>query len=119
MVNLDCLETSYHDENLLELEWSPTEAELIIPRFIKRDREREIVYWEKEMEKAVEKLEQSELERSKKGPIFTIEEALLLIQRHERARQGRLRAKLMMDICVSVKSQCPWPGACSTRWGMP
>ena len=29
---------------------------------------------------------------------MSVEEALLILQRHERARQGRLRAKLMEDI---------------------
>ena len=29
---------------------------------------------------------------------MSVEEALLILQRHERARQGRLRAKLMQDI---------------------
>lgn len=29
---------------------------------------------------------------------MTVEDAVLMLQRHERARQGRLRAKLMTDI---------------------
>lgn len=33
-----------------------------------------------------------------KGSYVSYEEAILLLQRHERARQGRLRAKLMREI---------------------
>ncbi len=34
-----------------------------------------------------------------------LEEAVLLIQRHERARQGRLRAKLMKDIRAQEEAE--------------
>lgn len=33
-----------------------------------------------------------------KEPIMTTEEAVTLLQKHERARQGRLRAKIMLEI---------------------
>ena len=32
------------------------------------------------------------------GPEMGVEEAVVMLQRHERARQGRLRAKLMLEI---------------------
>jgi hypothetical protein len=66
---------------------------------------------------------------------MTIEEAVALLQRHERARQGRLRAKLMMEIrrqetaekmkgktmqnvseaMAANKIQCLWKGAIARR----
>lgn len=48
------------------------------------------------MELAKAKLDHSELESQ--GSTMTTTEALLILQSHERARQGRLRAKLMWEI---------------------
>ena len=62
MVNLDNLEYSYLDEAIAELQIGPDEAELVIPGFILRDREKELVYWKDQMRTAQEKLEQTALE---------------------------------------------------------
>ena len=32
------------------------------------------------------------------GPEMNVDDAVTMLQRHERARQGRLRAKLMLEI---------------------
>ena len=93
---MDNLEYSYHDESMLELGINPSDLELIVPRFVIRDRARDIAYWAEKMDEATAKLEQSEMEQQ--GAPLSPEEALLIIQRHERARQGRLRAKLMLEI---------------------
>ena len=37
------------------------------------------------------------------GPKLTIDEATAMLQKHERARQGRLRAKLMQEIRTQEK----------------
>lgn len=62
LVNLDHLEFSFHDETLAELGMSPSEMELLVPRFVVQERAKEIAYWEERMEEARDKLEQSEME---------------------------------------------------------
>ncbi|TRY75655.1 hypothetical protein TCAL_00505, partial [Tigriopus californicus] len=96
LVHLDNLEISYHDEAMMELSMSPNDAELIIPQFIVRDRQQEIAYWDDQMKQACEKMEQHDF--GPKEPVITPEDAIALLQKHERARQGRLRAKLMGEI---------------------
>ncbi len=117
MVGLDHLEFSYHDENIAELGQSPADVELVVPRFILRERKEEIKYWDQQMELALAKLRLSGTEvkndlthtyfrlapffptfQQPQGPTMSLDEAVLLLQRHERARQGRLRAKLMQEI---------------------
>lgn len=49
MVNLDSLEFSYHDEALTEMQVCPSEVDLIIPRFILRERADQFKYWEEKM----------------------------------------------------------------------
>lgn len=46
---------------------SPNNAELIIPKFIVRDRKQEIEYWDAQMKLALDKMEQHDLEV---GPNF-------------------------------------------------
>ena len=60
------------------------------------DRADEIAYWEGQMTSATNKLRQSSTDTA--GTQMSTEDAVGIIQRHERARQGRLRAKLMLEI---------------------
>ena len=69
MVNLDNLEFSYHDETLCKMSISPSEIDLVIPKFVTRDRVEEIEYWTEQMTQAVGKLDRSELEVRKRSVI--------------------------------------------------
>ena len=62
MVSLDNLEFSYHDETLSRMGISPSEIDLVIPKFVTRDRVEEIEYWTEQMTQAVGKMELSERE---------------------------------------------------------
>lgn len=42
---------------------------------------------------------------SKEEASFSVEEAVLIIQRHERARQGRLRTKYMKEIRTQEEAE--------------
>ncbi len=55
---MDNLEYSYHDEAMAELGMTPSEAELIVPKFVITDRAKEIKYWAEQMEMAKSKMEQ-------------------------------------------------------------
>ena len=52
------MEYSYHDEAMAELGMTPSEAELIVPKFVITDRDKEIKYWAEQMELAKSKMEQ-------------------------------------------------------------
>ena len=56
LVNLDCIEYSYHDVTMADLGLTPSEVELIVPKFVITDREDEIKYWQGQMAEAKEKL---------------------------------------------------------------
>ncbi|XP_047113172.1 dynein regulatory complex protein 11 [Schistocerca piceifrons] len=96
LVNLDLSEFSYNDDVLLKLKLSPTEAEVNIPVHYRRERENEIKKRRKDMDDILKKLGFYE-EEVIEEPMTEIE-AVRLLQRHERARQGRLRFQFMKEI---------------------
>ncbi|VDL92577.1 unnamed protein product [Schistocephalus solidus] len=83
MVNLDVSEYHYIDDVLSDLKITPTDAQITIPRYYVQDA------W---------KYYSRFLAYFKEETLMPITDAVLLIQRHERARQGRLRAKFMKEI---------------------
>jgi len=96
LVNLDNLEYSYHEGTMAELGYNPSEVELIVPKFVITDRTESINYWAEQMAEAKAKMKDTTQE-AKEAPM-SIEEAMQMLQKHERARQGRLRAKIMREI---------------------
>lgn len=58
LVSLDNLEYSYHDETMAELGLTPSETELIVPKFVISDRAERIKYWQEQMELAKAKLDE-------------------------------------------------------------
>ena len=58
LVNLDSLEYSYHDVTMAELGLTPSEVELIVPKFVITDRDDEIKYWKNQMEDAKSKMDE-------------------------------------------------------------
>lgn len=96
LVNIDLMEFSYNDAIVDRLKLTPIDTELKVPRYFLRERRQEIEYRNKTMHDILVKLGWVE-----ENPIFeqiTEVEAIRLIQMHERARQGRLRAHFMKEI---------------------
>lgn len=60
LVSLDNLEFSYHDGVMAELGLTPSEVELIVPKFVITDRAENIKYWKDQMEMAKAKLEEAD-----------------------------------------------------------
>ncbi|GLH14336.1 Spastin [Gryllus bimaculatus] len=96
LVNLDLSEFSYNDDILCKLKLSPKEVEVNVPAYYKREREAEIVKRRKTITDILKKLGYYEEEVIEKE--LTLEQAVTIIQIHERARQGRLRAQFMREI---------------------
>ncbi|KAJ9582282.1 hypothetical protein L9F63_003411, partial [Diploptera punctata] len=96
LVNLDLSEFSYYDDVLSKLKLLPVEVEINVPTYYRREREEELRKRKKTMDDILRKLgfyEEEVIEEE-----MTEEEAIRLIQIHERARQGRLRSQFMKEI---------------------
>jgi len=99
LVNIDLMEFSYNDEVVERLRLTPMETELRIPRYFLRERQQELEFRKKTMQEILVKLgwlEEHEMEET----VTTEIEAIRMLQMHERARQGRLRAHFMKEIRI-------------------
>ncbi|XP_060650034.1 IQ and AAA domain-containing protein 1-like isoform X3 [Drosophila nasuta] len=96
LVNIDLMEFSYNDDVVERLRLTPMDTELRIPRYFLREREQELEFRKRTMNEILIKLGWLE-EHALEEPLTEIE-AIRLLQMHERARQGRLRAHFMKEI---------------------
>ncbi|CAG9811661.1 unnamed protein product [Chironomus riparius] len=96
LVKLDLTEFSYNDEIMLKLKLTPFDTEIVIPHYFLREREEELMARAKTMDEILKRIGVIEEEI----PIERLSEleAIRIIQMHERARQGRLRAQFMKEI---------------------
>lgn len=96
LVNIDMNEFSYNDEVMEKLRLTPLDVELNVPKYFRREREQIIQHRKKTMDEIIKKLDY--LDESICEESLTEMEAIRIIQMHERARQGRLRAQFMKEI---------------------
>ncbi|PSN29758.1 IQ and AAA domain-containing protein 1 [Blattella germanica] len=96
LVNLDLSEFSYYNDILLKLKLLPMEVEIKVPTYYRREREEELRQRKRAMDDILKKL--GFLEEEVVEEEMTEDEAIRLIQIHERARQGRLRSQFMKEI---------------------
>ncbi|XP_061393695.1 dynein regulatory complex protein 11-like [Musca vetustissima] len=96
LVNIDLMEFSYNDAVVERLKLTPIDTELRVPRYFLRERRKEIEQRNKTMHDILVKL--GWVEENPVVEQITEIEAIRLIQMHERARQGRLRAHFMKEI---------------------
>ncbi|KAG5445315.1 Dynein regulatory complex protein 11 [Clonorchis sinensis] len=96
MVKLELSEYHYFDDILMDLKLTPNDVEIPIPKYFIFDNFRTLKDREHFLDQLLGGGEPTEGEE--REPPMTRDEAVRLIQRHERARQGRLRAKFMREI---------------------
>ncbi|XP_067647279.1 dynein regulatory complex protein 11 [Eurosta solidaginis] len=96
LVNIDLMEFSYNDVVVGRLQLTPIDTELKIPRYFLRERQKEIEQRNRIMHEILIKL--GWLEEHPSEEKLSEIEAIRLLQIHERARQGRLRAHFMKEI---------------------
>lgn len=96
LVNLDMMEFSYDDAVLARLRLTPRDCELRIPRYFRRDRAAEIAERARFVDELLIRFGWMEVEVPPE-PMSELQ-AVQLLQAHERARQGRLRAHFMREI---------------------
>ncbi|XP_031776762.1 dynein regulatory complex protein 11 [Nasonia vitripennis] len=96
LVEVELSEYNYCDDALLRRRLTPDESELRVPRYFRREREKEIESRRKFIEETLRSL--GELEEKPEPKKMTELEAIRLLQAHERARQGRVRFQFMKEI---------------------
>lgn len=89
LVNIDMMEFSYNDNVMSELRLTPNDIDLQIPRYFRRENKQDMDDKNRFIDNILIKL--GWLEEETVEVKMTELEAILMIQRHERARQGRLR----------------------------
>jgi len=99
LVGIECTHFNHFDDILSDIKLSPEDIEIPIPPYFRRENLKAL----KERERILDDLGAKTLDPRLKdpepeAPVMTVDQAIRLIQIHERARQGRLRAKFMQDI---------------------
>ncbi|XP_022118176.2 dynein regulatory complex protein 11 [Pieris rapae] len=97
LVELNLSDYTYDDDEALKrLAVTPMEAEPCVPQYFVREREEEVLERRQFVTDVLRKLGH---ELVKPQPlVLTEQQAVVIIQSHERARQGRLRGQFMKEI---------------------
>lgn len=108
LVEADLCENTYCGDALETLNLTPEKVELKVPLCFNYERREELASRKIFMDDILEKL--GFLEPVKEEEQITELQAVLLIQRHERSRQGRLRAQFMKEIRMLKDKSKPTGG---------
>ncbi|KAJ8301907.1 hypothetical protein KUTeg_020894 [Tegillarca granosa] len=98
MVNLEFSEYHYFDDVLSDLKLTPNDVEIPIPKYFINEKMDVLKEREKLLGQILAKAGPQEKDDMKEDIKMSLDDAIRLIQIHERARQGRLRAKFMKEI---------------------
>ena len=98
MVNLEFSEYHFFDDVLSDMKLTPSDIEIPVPRYFTQENEKDIKDRMKLMAETLAKYRLDETGDKKEDTKMSLEEAIRIIQVHERARQGCLRAKFMREI---------------------
>eukprot|EP00039_Didymoeca_costata_P011307 m.158135 g.158135 ORF g.158135 m.158135 type:complete len:875 (+) comp15127_c0_seq2:246-2870(+) len=99
ITRIECNDIGFYDDILSDLKLTPNDIEIPPPPWFRRENAKAL----KDRERIMDELDAEEFDPREKPaepepkPV-TVQEAILIIQIHERARQGRLRAKFMQEI---------------------
>lgn len=96
MVNLNFNEFTYFDSAIAQLGLLPQDIELTVPSHYQNERLQTIEWQSNFIDEVLKKT--GFYEEKKIEVDMPIRQAILLIQRHERARQGRMRAQFMKEV---------------------
>ncbi|XP_017777581.1 PREDICTED: IQ and AAA domain-containing protein 1 [Nicrophorus vespilloides] len=96
LVEADLNEYTHCGDVLDSLKLTPRDVDLIIPNYFRLERKEELDYRKGIIDSVLEKL--GLLHKIEVKTPLSEQQAILLLQTHERARQGRLRAQFMKEI---------------------
>ncbi|XP_043549006.1 dynein regulatory complex protein 11 isoform X3 [Chiloscyllium plagiosum] len=97
MVKLEFSEYHYCDDVLQDLKLTPEDLEIPIPGYFVKDKLKVLKIRQNILEQILSETSLP-VEQKRVVKVLTLEEAIQVIQISERARQGRLRAKFMLEI---------------------
>jgi len=97
MVNHDMKVFQFHHDIFSDLKMTPTDFLLHIPNYTTLDRKQEINERNVKLDMLLKKIEMSEIGYTPRK-MMSLNDSINILQRHERARQGRLRALFMQQI---------------------
>ncbi|KAM4874739.1 IQ and AAA domain-containing protein 1-like [Thomomys bottae] len=97
MVRVDLSETHWLDRPLQDLKMTPADLEVPIPKYFQLEQSSAVKERKRVLAEILERLEPLSLVQATVTEMHKME-AILMVQRAERARQGRLRARFMREI---------------------
>lgn len=97
LVNVEMVEFSYNDEIMTRLGLTSRDVEYRVPKYFRREREEEIGQRKQFIEDIYVRMGWDEADGVTEERMTELQ-AIKIIQMHERARQGRLRAQFMREI---------------------
>ncbi|KAI3380450.1 hypothetical protein SNEBB_001676 [Seison nebaliae] len=97
MLNFELSEYHYFDDILSVLKLTPDDVKIPVPKYFVLERQKPLKEREKLLAQVLAKLQLDEMQEEAEA-VMSTEDAVQLIQRHERARQGRLRAQFMREL---------------------
>ena len=98
MIELEKTEFHYLDDICQDMKLTPYDMEIPVPKYFKFGRSEAYHQREKILEKILETIGDDKNKKKQSGPMMSVDEAVRHLQVHERARQGRLRAKFMWEL---------------------
>ncbi|XP_043923534.1 IQ and AAA domain-containing protein 1-like [Protopterus annectens] len=98
MVEKEFSEYHYMDDVIQDCKLTPEDLEIPIPKYFLRERKNALEERRKLLNTVLSKLGPKDLTKGKPPKPMLLEEAIKIIQKAERFRQGRLRARFMRDI---------------------
>ncbi|XP_078084803.1 dynein regulatory complex protein 11-like [Mustelus asterias] len=104
MVKLEFSEFHYCDDVLQDLKLTPEDLEIPIPRYFVKDKLKVLKARENILARILSQ-NGTQVEQERSIKLLTLEEAIQIIQISERARQGRLRAKFMLEIRMEEEKE--------------
>ncbi|CAF2087238.1 unnamed protein product [Rotaria magnacalcarata] len=97
MISMDFSEYHYFDDILADLKLTPNDLEIPIPNYFVLERAQAIEKRERLLGQILARMTLDNENQETSG-IMTMDDAIRIIQSHERARQGRLRAKQIGEL---------------------
>ncbi|CAF1009153.1 unnamed protein product, partial [Didymodactylos carnosus] len=100
MISMDASEYHYFDDILADLKLTPNDLEIPIPTYFVLEKAQVIEKRERLLGQILARMSLDQ-DKPDQNAQMSMDDAIRIIQSHERARQGRLRAKQMKEIRVN------------------
>ena len=88
------------DDIIQDLKITPDDVSLSVPRYYIHGRSESYTVRQKVLHQMIEQMDAESKTKDGEKPSMNLDEAIKVLQMHERARQGRLRAKFMWELSM-------------------